>query len=170
MVRIIAALASLCFGLVAYWYLAPRSSSFGMFEGAEVAGLWRFALSFLATIAGVICGSFYRELRGLQAKGVPRITNPRGFLGDMFRSVDMWLGFAGSPIVYSLLLKATDGMSLPGLIVVALQNGFCCLIIVNGFVGRAEQADQELSKKLAQGKAEQNSQEQIAQDKPTPSA
>jgi hypothetical protein len=159
MIRIIAAIASLLFGLGAYWYLAPRSSSFGMFEGAEAAGLWRFALSFLATIAGVICGSFYRELRNLQAKGETKITNPRGFLGDMFRSVDMWLGFAGSPIVYSLLLKATDGMSLPGLIVVALQNGFCCLIVVNGFIGRAEQNE---------GQAGQNTQGHTAQEKTTP--
>jgi hypothetical protein len=57
----------------------------------------------------------------------------------MFRSVDMWLGIAGAPIVYALLLKATDGMSMPGLLAVALENGFCCLIIVNGFIGRAEQ-------------------------------
>jgi hypothetical protein len=139
MVRILAGIISLLFGLFAYWYLAPRSSSFGMFEGAETSGPLRFILSFLATIIGVICGSFYRELRGLQAKGEKSIQDLRSFFVGMFRSVDMWLGFAGSPIVYALLLKATDGMSLPGLLTVALENGFCCLIIVNGFIGRAEQ-------------------------------
>jgi hypothetical protein len=140
MVRILAATGSLLFGLLAYWYLAPRSSTFGMFEGAETSGPLRFALSFSATIAGVILGSFYRELRALRAKGVTTIENPRSFIGTMSRSVDMWLGFAGSPIVYALLLKATDGMSLPGLLAIALENGFCCLIIINGFVGRTEQA------------------------------
>lgn len=139
MVRILAATVSLLFGLGAYWYLAPRSSSFGMFEGAETSGPLRFILSFLATIAGVILGSLYRELRNRQAKGETEIPDLGLFFGSMVRSVDMWLGFAGSPIVYSLILKATDGMSLPGLLVVALQNGFCCLIIVNGFVGKAEQ-------------------------------
>lgn len=140
MVRFVAAAISLLFGLCAYWYLAPRSSSFGMFEGAETSGPLRFILSFLATIAGVMCGSFYRELRSLQAGGEGRIRDLRAFFGNTFRSIDMWLGFAGSPIVYALLLKATDGMSLPGLLVIALENGFCCLIIVNGFIGRAEQA------------------------------
>jgi hypothetical protein len=139
MARIAAVIVSLVVGFVAYWYLAPRNPSFGMFEGAETAGIWRFVLSFLATIAGVVCGSFYRELRSLQAAGTNKIENSSAFVAGMFRSVDMWLGIAGAPIVYSLLLKATDGMSLAGLLVIALQNGFCCLIIVNGFIGRAEQ-------------------------------
>ena len=111
----------------------------GCSKGQRPRARYVFILSFLATIIGVICGSFYRELRSLQAKNVTTIQDPGLFFGNMVRSVDMWLGFAGSPIVYSLLLKATDGMSLPGLLAVALENGFCCLIIVNGFIGKAEQ-------------------------------
>jgi hypothetical protein len=42
--------------------------------------------------------------------------------------------------VYALLLKSSNGLSLSGLIVVALENGFCCLIIINGFVGRQVEA------------------------------
>jgi hypothetical protein len=59
------------------------------------------------------------------------------------------LGF--NPAGIRLLLKATDGMSLPGLIVVTLQNGFFCLIIVNGFIGRVEQNVEGLAGQNAQG-------------------
>jgi hypothetical protein len=56
----------------------------------------------------------------------------------MLKSVDMWLGLAGAPIVYALVLQSTAGMTLPGLLVVALENGFCCLIVLNGFMRNAE--------------------------------
>jgi hypothetical protein len=48
------------------------------------------------------------------------------------------LGVAGAPIVYALPLQSTDGMSLPGLLIVALENCFCCLLIESAFVGRTE--------------------------------
>lgn len=129
---------ALLVGFLAYWYLAPREPSFGMFEELNGNGNFRFALSFIATIAGVALGSAYRELKSLQAQGINRIEAPVAFLSDLLRSTDLWLGLAGSPIVYALLLQASDGMSLPGLIIVALQNGFCCLVILNSFVGKEE--------------------------------
>lgn len=130
-------LAAVVIGFFGYWFLVPRSPSFGMFEAVDGSGTARLLLSFGATIAGVICGALYRKLRALQDSGIPQIPSLRPFFGEMLRSTDMWLGLAGAPIVYSLLLKATDGMSLPGLLAVALENGFCSLIIVNGFIGRA---------------------------------
>ncbi|MER8640189.1 hypothetical protein [Mesorhizobium sp. M1365] len=136
--KIAATVAAIVIGFTSYWFLAPRGQSFGMFEAVDGGGTIRFALSFAATIAGVICGSFYRELKAMKEMGMPQIPNLRLFFASTFRSVDMWLGLAGAPIVYSLLLKATDGMSLPGLLTVALENGFCCLIILNGVVGKAE--------------------------------
>ncbi|MER8929194.1 hypothetical protein [Mesorhizobium sp. M0767] len=136
--KISATLAAIVVGFIGYWYLLPRSPSFGMFEAVNESGTARLLLSFGATILGVICGAFYRELKALQARGITTIDNLPLFFAGMFRSTDMWLGLAGAPIVYSLLLKATDGMSLPGLLAIALENGFCCLLIVNGFIGRAE--------------------------------
>jgi len=123
-------------GLVAYWYLAPRETSFGMFDEDGATGNFRFALTFIATLIGVALGSIYRELKDLQAQGIRTIPELKPFFSEVGRSTDLWLGLAGSPIVYGLLLQASNGMSLPGLIVVALQNGFCCLVIVNGFVGK----------------------------------
>lgn len=125
-------------GLAGFWYLMPRTPAFGMFAGEGDANLVRVALSFSATIGGVILGSFYRQLRALQAAGQQTIEAPLHFIAVMFRSIDMWIGLAGAPIVYALLLQSTSGMTLPGLLVVALENGFCCLVIVNGFVGRVE--------------------------------
>lgn len=125
-------------GFVAFWYLAPRSASFGMFEAEGKANIGRLAISFSATIGGVVLGSAYRQLRALQAAGTNVIRDVPAFLSTLLRSVDLWLGLVGAPIVYALLLQATDGMSLPGLLLVALENGFCCLLIVNAFVGRTE--------------------------------
>jgi hypothetical protein len=125
-------------GYVIYSFMAPRASSFGFFEGAENGHTIRFMISFLATIVGVLLGSIYRELKSLQSRGVAKISSLTTFFVDIGRSIDLWIGLAGSPIVYSLVLQSTNGMSLPGLIVVALQNGFCCLVVLNGFIGREE--------------------------------
>jgi hypothetical protein len=135
-------------GWFSFWYLVPRATSFGMFEGDNTPNITRLALSFSATIAGVVIGSTYRQLRALQAAGLTTIPNARVFLSDLSRSIDLWLGLVGAPIVYALLLQSTDGMSLPGLLLVALENGFCCLLIVNAFVGRTET---ELKKAAAGG-------------------
>jgi hypothetical protein len=108
-------------GLVAYWYLAPRETSFGMFDEDGATGNFRFALTFIATLIGVALGSIYRELKDLQAQGIRTIPELKPFFSEVGRSTDLWLGLAGSPIVYGLLLQASNGMSLPGLIVVALR-------------------------------------------------
>jgi hypothetical protein len=126
-------------GMAAFWFLVPRSASFGMFQqeggGPNVA---RLVFSFVSTITGVVLGSAYRQLRHLQSTGVNTISDMSRFTSDLTRSIDLWLGLAGAPIVYALLLQSTNGMSLPGLLLVALENGFCCLLIVNSFVGRTE--------------------------------
>jgi hypothetical protein len=131
---------ALAIGFVVFWYLLPKTTSFGMFGADNDAKIGRVLLSFSATILGVVLGSFYRQLRQLQIAGQTSVKKPRRFISEMFRSIDMWLGLVGSPIVYALLLQSTAGMTLPGLLLVALENGFCCLIIINGFVGKLEEA------------------------------
>jgi hypothetical protein len=134
-----AAIVAVVLGFVLYMNFVPRTASFGMQAEAGGSGMLRLTLSFAATIAGVVLGSVYRQIRELQARGAVRIDDFGAFFGDVFRSTDMWLGLVGSPLVYALLLKSSDGMSLPGLITVALENGFCCLLIISGFVGKTEQ-------------------------------
>jgi len=83
-------------GLAGFWYLMPRTPAFGMFAGEGDANLVRVALSFSATIGGVILGAFYRQLRALQAAGQQTIEAPLHFIAVMFRSIDMWIGLAGA--------------------------------------------------------------------------
>jgi hypothetical protein len=131
-------LAAIIFGFFAYWYLAPRNAPLGMFEGADESGTVRIIASFLATVAGVFLGSIYRELRRLQDAGTKQIDNASAFAIGMMRSVELWMGLAGSPIVYALLLKTSDGMSMSGLVITGLENGFCCLIILNTFLQKPQ--------------------------------
>jgi hypothetical protein len=137
-VTYVLAACALAIGLGAFWYLVPRSPSFGMFAGDDQVNVGRFVLAFAATIFGVILGSLYRTLRAMQQRGVKVIDEPLVFLSETTRSVDLWLALAGAPIVYALLLQSTSGMALPGMLVVALENGFCCVVIVNSFVAKNE--------------------------------
>jgi hypothetical protein len=134
-VRIFLALisvAAIAIGFAGYWYYAPVET-LGMVEGSASGGL-KFLLGFAATIVGVMLGALYRRLRALQARGITNIPSARKFSKDVASSVDLWLGLVGAPIVYALLLKSSDGMDLLGLVIVALQNGFCCLIILNSLI------------------------------------
>jgi hypothetical protein len=135
---ILAVAVSTAAGVIAFWFLVPRSASFGMFEGSGGVHVGRIAVSCGATVAGVILGSVYRRLRRLQAQGKDIVEDIPAFFSSAFRSIDMWLALVSAPIVYALLLQSTDGMSLPGMLLVALQNGFCCLLIAEAFVGKKE--------------------------------
>ena len=121
-------------GFAGFWYLLPKTTAFGMFEAAGEAHASRLLLSFAAVLAGVVLGSVYRQLRKLQLQGAEMIDDVGAFAERMFRSVDMWLALVGSPIVYALLLQSANGMNLPGLLTVGLENGFCCLLLVDQFV------------------------------------
>lgn len=130
-----AVLLAIAIGFGAFWYFTPRTMAFGMFESSGRANIGRLVFTFGATILGVVLGSIYRQLRQLPE---PIIKDLGAFFSNVARSVDLWLGLVGAPIVFALLLQSTDGMSVPGLLLVGLENGFCCLIIVNAFIGRTE--------------------------------
>jgi hypothetical protein len=140
MMKIVGALLAIAVGAAGFLRLVPRNTEYGLFESSGPIIL-RYTLAFAAAIAGVIIGSFYRRLREMQARGQKTVGKPSKFVVDTFRSTDMWLGFAGSPILFALLLQSTAGISLPGLLIIALENGFCCLVIINQFVGAQENAE-----------------------------
>ena len=133
-INILFLILALGFGFEVYQYLVPRDTSFGLFSADDGSATARFGLAFIATILGVVLGSFYRNLKRMKEQGKERIENISVFFGDIFLSVDMWLGLVTSPIVFALILKASDGMALPALIVMALENGFCALIIIDSFM------------------------------------
>jgi hypothetical protein len=136
--KYVIAASAIVLGFVLFLYFVPRTTSFGMFAGPNEVNVGRLLLAFATTIAGVVLGSFYRNLRAYQATGRPTIEQPLAFVSSIFRSVDMWLGLVGAPIVYALLLQSSSGMTLPGILILALQNGFCCVLLVNSFVGGVE--------------------------------
>lgn len=125
------AIFAVVIGGIGYWLLIPREPTYGMFEEGAAADVLRIGLSFFATMLGVVLGSFYRTLQALKAGGHAVIRDASATLSRMLRSIDLWLALAGAPILYALLLQTTTGMNLSGLVVVALQNGFCSLIIIN---------------------------------------
>ncbi|MCT4607576.1 MAG: hypothetical protein N4A70_00050 [Pelagimonas sp.] len=102
----------------------------GNFESSGLDGPLRAILGLALTIVGAILGAAYRALVELKASGVGRIENFRQLLSDIFRSVDLWISLAVSPMVFALLLSSTDGVATPGFILIALQNGFFCQAIV----------------------------------------
>jgi hypothetical protein len=126
----------LCAGLgfAGFWWLSPRSDNFGMFESGAADATLRIVLSFAAVIVGVVLGSLYRTLKSLGDEGKKDIGNAGRFLSRAFRSIDMWLGLVAAPLVYAVLLQSTSGMALSGLVVVGLQNGFCCLVVANALL------------------------------------
>lgn len=129
--KMLLAISGLAIGLVGFQFLVPREESFGLFSAEDGDASFKYAMTFLATVLGVIIGSAYRGLRELSDRGIKEL--PKGWFASRFQSVDMWLGLIASPIIYALLLRASDGMSLPGQIILALENGFCALIIIDSF-------------------------------------
>jgi hypothetical protein len=90
---------------------------------------------YLTLVVGVFLGSGYRNLKERRAAG-GKILKINKFLGEVFQSVDFWLGLFGSPVVYAILLQAIDLTnvsfgSAAGLTLVGLQNGFVCQSIAD---------------------------------------
>ena len=56
----------------------------------------------------------------------------------------------GPPLIFVLLLKASDGMELSGLVVIALENGFCAQIIIQSLFNRQD-PDQNDARLVADG-------------------
>jgi hypothetical protein len=138
--KYLGSLVAIGIGLWGYHQLVPKDDSFGLFSAQDGQATLSFLLTFAATVTGVVLGSLYRGLSKLRDAGVPTV--PPGYFAGLFRSVDMWIGLVASPIVFALLLKASEGMALPAVLILALENGFCALIIIEGFT-RAKNPPQE---------------------------
>src|ERR1700733_3992428 len=78
---------------------------------------------FVVTLIGVALGAAYRRLVKLRASGVEKIRAGQ-LIGDVLTSIDFQIGLVGAPIIYGILWQSLSDISLPGLTVIALQNGF----------------------------------------------
>lgn len=112
-------------------YIAQGHGVFGMNAEPSSFGPERIALGYGATIIGVSLGAGYRSM--LDRK---RITSIRKALGQVFYSTEFWLGLFGSPIVFALILQSASSLNTPGLITIALQNGFCCSGLASTLIER----------------------------------
>jgi hypothetical protein len=122
-------------GALAWVELAPRSTTFGLLAGNSISRLLTISVGYGATVAGALLGAVYRDLRARQRHGETHIESPLSFFGELLRSINLWLAITGSPIVFALLLKTTSGMGLSGIVVVALENGFSCLLVLDSLAG-----------------------------------
>ncbi|NEN94556.1 MAG: hypothetical protein F6K50_03145 [Moorea sp. SIO3I7] len=122
------------FGLIGFlWLLSPKFLVLGAHQDPEPNSLLMLIGGYITTTVGVVLGSGYRELQRRIRKGEATIS-PRKFLKYLAQSTDLWLGLFGSPLAFALLWNSIEAISPGGLVVTALENGFCCTILVNSVV------------------------------------
>jgi hypothetical protein len=124
----------------AVWMFIVRGQplAFGANEEPTQQGLPVVLYGYAITVLGVILGATYRELQSRRARGQRHIGSPGAMFRGIFTSIDFWMSLCGSPIVYALLWKSFQAGGIAALTIVALQNGFCCTVILEGVVRRAE--------------------------------
>ncbi len=118
-------------GMFGWIYFAtPNSLAFGALQDPNSTAnkVWLWIAGYVVTLVGVASGAGYRNLQKRQS---PTIGSVREFISTIFLSTDFWMGLLGSPIVYGLILKSTERMSGAAFFVTALENGFCCTILIN---------------------------------------
>jgi hypothetical protein len=121
------------FGFVAWTYMIRTEPlRFGVNAVPETLDPTRILFGYAATLFGVALGALYRELQRRRTRGAVHLPSIRALFASAFRSIDFWISLCGSPIVYALLVKSVEGGSYAALATVAVQNGFCCSIIVDG--------------------------------------
>lgn len=125
-------------GAIGYFYiLGKEPMRFGAQEIPEDVDILRLSIGFIVTLLGVLIGVTYGLLQNLKKEGQAQIKSFKVFGAKIFHSTDLWIGFCGAPLVFALLMQSTQGATWPGLIAVALQNGFCCALIADRFIAQS---------------------------------
>jgi len=78
---------------------------------------------FFMTLVGVFIGAAYRRLVELRGKGITSVRLP-AVASDVVRSIDFHIGLVGSPLVFGLIWQSIGDISVAGITMIALQNGF----------------------------------------------
>jgi len=135
--RIVLYLALAVAGFLIFNHLATRQAlRFGANEAPETQKIGVIFYGYGITLIGVVLGAAYRELQARREKGETQLASVTGFATSVLRSIDFWLSLCGSPIVYALLWKSLEGGNQAGLTIMALQNGFCCTMVVGALLKR----------------------------------
>lgn len=130
-ILLVVLLAIICFG-ISWWLMVRNPVRFGAVAVTASSGSGRLILGYILTLVGVIVGTAYRELQSRKDKGETILPDFNLFLKSIFLSIDFWLGICGSPLVYALIVQATEGGGMAGLAVMAIQNGFFCTVVISG--------------------------------------
>jgi hypothetical protein len=122
---IVAVIVSLC---VTYYFvgnsrLSSVNGAFGVEANSDLESALTAGLVFLTTLFGVLLGSLYRRLISMQQAGRKSVKF-QVLLRTVLRSIDFQIGLIGAPVVFGLLWQAISDISLSGMLVIALQNGF----------------------------------------------
>lgn len=123
---------------ITLWFAARVNtpSASGAFQSSGEASPLSTALSagygFAITLFGVLLGAAYRRLVKLRGEGVETI-GALTMIKTVLTSVDFQIGIVGAPIIYGLLWQSLADVSLVGLTVIALQNGFASHAILDQF-------------------------------------
>lgn len=123
------------------WTVSDDPARLGANGSTEDTKLLNYLVGFSLTIIGVVGGTVYREAFNLRRAGINVVTSYKSFFSKVFKSTDLIMGLAGSPLIFALLLDAMSGISITGLIVVALQNGFACSAIVGTIIHGPNQSE-----------------------------
>lgn len=125
------------------WRLLIRSEPlrFGANAVPEQQTTGVMVYGYAITLLGVVLGSVYRELQARRQRGETHIKNMKKFFGSVFLSLDFWMSLCGSPLVFALIWKSMEGGSVAGLSTIALQNGFCCTVIVSSLMAKPPQQE-----------------------------
>ena len=97
------------------------------------------AYGFVMTLVGVFIGATYRRLIELRGKGTTSARLSLVFK-DVLRSIDFHIGLVGSPLVFGLIWQAIGDISVAGITVIALQNGFTSHAVLERVVPHGEGA------------------------------
>jgi hypothetical protein len=127
-------------GIVGWRYLlGSELLRFGANAAPEQPSTRVLVYGYMITLVGVVLGSIYRELQTRKQRGDTSITSLRSLLASVFLSLDFWMSLCGSPLVYALIWKSMEGGNLAGLSTIALQNGFCCTVIIGSLISKPAQ-------------------------------
>lgn len=124
-------------GICGWVYIVrPEPSRFGAGATPEQQTAPVLVYGYVVTFVGVVIGSAYRELQARKQRGLTRIESVGEFVKSVFMSLDFWMSLCGSPLVYALLWRSADGGNVAGLTTIALQNGFCCTVIISSLMAK----------------------------------
>lgn len=128
--RIVMRLFGLVLSVSLYAYITDELplGAYGALGGAS--HLIERIISYCFLLFGVAGGAICRELIQRRSKGQRRVKILSVGKG-IFRSIDFWIGVCGSPLIFAGVLSNTSEMTLEGLCMVAIENGFTCTIVVS---------------------------------------